>query len=83
MGLLGGDRGGTAVGAGGRHHGGRGGGGRVVTGDLAGDGAKLGHGDRTQAGALGHGGRRCGHCRRGEGKRPRAALNLSLIFFFF
>lgn len=54
MGLLGGDGGRTAVGAGGRHHGGRGGGGGIVTGDLAGDGAKLGHGYGTQAGTLGN-----------------------------
>lgn len=54
MGLLGRDGGGTAVGAGGRHHGGRGGGGGVVTGDLAGDGSKLGHWYGTQAGTLGH-----------------------------
>lgn len=54
MGLLGGDGGCAAVGASGRHHGGRGGGVGVVTGDLAGDGAELGHGYGTQAGALGH-----------------------------
>lgn len=54
MGLLGGDGGRAAVGAGGRHHGGRGGGGGIVTGDLAGDGAKLGHRYGTQAGTLGH-----------------------------
>ena len=54
MRLLGRYRGSAAVSAGGRHHGGRGGGGGVVTGDLAGDGAELGHGDGTQAGALGH-----------------------------
>lgn len=66
MGLLGGDGGCAAIRASGRHHGGWGGGGRVVTGDLAGDGAKLGHGDGTQAGALGHRGRRWGHYKRGE-----------------
>lgn len=52
--LLGGDGGRAAVGACGRHHGGRGSGGRVVAGDLARDGAELRHGDRTQTGALRH-----------------------------
>lgn len=52
VGLLGGDGGCAAVRAGGRHHGGRRSGGRVVTGDLAGDCAKLGHGDWAQAGTL-------------------------------
>lgn len=61
MGLLGGDGGRPAVSAGGRHHGGRGGGGGIVAGDLAGDSAKLGHGDGTQAWTLGHRGRGSGH----------------------
>lgn len=60
--LLGGDGGSAAVRAGGRHHGRRGGGGRVVTGDLAGDCAKLGHWDGTQARPLGDRGRGCCHC---------------------
>lgn len=54
MWLLGGDGGRAAVGAGGRHHGGRGGGGGAVTGDLAGDGAKLGHGYWAESRALRH-----------------------------
>ena len=54
MGLLGGDGWCTAISAGGRHHGGRGGGGRVVAGNLAGDGAELGHWNGAQAGALRH-----------------------------
>lgn len=54
MGLLGGDGGRTAVGACSRHHGGRGGGGGIVTGDLPGDGAELGHGYGTRARTLGH-----------------------------
>lgn len=69
VGLLGGDRGSAAVGASGRYHGGRGGGGGVVTRDLAGDGAKLGHWYGAQAGALRHRGRGCGHCRRGGRER--------------
>lgn len=79
MGLLGGDGGCAAIRASGRHHGGWGGGGRVVTGDLAGDGAKLGHGDGTQAGALGHRGWRWGHYKRGE--PVWAALNLCLHLY--